>query len=105
MEKPNFDYIKELAGGDEVFEKKLLAIMVDEFPKEKEKYYNSLALGDQKLIIEIVHKLKHKISILGLKKSYETAVEYENNLRVNSSDLENEFKETLSVMTQFLASL
>jgi HPt (histidine-containing phosphotransfer) domain-containing protein len=79
--------------------------MVDEFPKEKEKYYNSLDLADDKLIIEIVHKLKHKISILGLKKSYETAVEYENNLRAGNSDLEKEFKETLSVMTQFLASL
>ena len=105
MEKPNFNYIKELAGGDEFFEKKLLGIMIDEFPTEKEKYYNYLNLGDEKLIIEIVHKLKHKISILGLKKSYEIAVEYENNLRAGNSDLEEEFKETLSVMTQFLASL
>ncbi|ANW96909.1 histidine kinase [Wenyingzhuangia fucanilytica] len=104
MEKPNLDYIKELSGGDEEFEKKLMEIMLTEFPKEKETYFNSLIMSDQKSIVEIVHKLKHKISILGLKKSYETAVDYENNLRAGNSDLENEFKETLSVMTQFLAS-
>ena len=105
MEKPNLSYIKELAGGDTSFEKKLLTIMIDEFPSEKEKYYDSLETENQELIIEIVHKLKHKISILGLKKSYDAAVEYENNLRAGNSDLEKEFKETLSVMSQFLASL
>lgn len=105
MEKPNFNYIKELSGGDESFEKKMIEIISDELPKEKEKYMKSLELNDQQALIEIVHKLKHKISILGLKKSYETAVDYENNLRAGKSDLENDFKETLSAMTVFLASL
>ncbi|MGY5354724.1 Hpt domain-containing protein [Wenyingzhuangia sp. IMCC45467] len=105
MEKPNFVYIDELSGGDDQFKKKLIAIIIKEFPKEKETYENSLKLKDQEAIIEIVHKLKHKISILGLKKNYKTAVDYENNLRAGSSDLEKEFKETLSIMTTFLASL
>lgn len=104
MEKPNLNYIKEISDGDVEFENKLWAIIQEEFPVEKEKYYSSLNIEDHESIIEIVHKLKHKISILGLRKNYMHAVGYENNLRAGSSDLENEFKETLSVITEFLES-
>jgi hypothetical protein len=39
-----------------------------------------------------VHKLKHKISILGLDKSYYLAGEYENNLKDNTTILDTDFE-------------
>ena len=104
MDSPNLDYIKEISDGDVEFENKLWAIIQEEFPIEKEKYYSSLNAKDQESMIEIVHKLKHKISILGLRKNYRNAVDYENSLRKGHSNLENEFKETLSVMSDFIES-
>jgi hypothetical protein len=41
-----------------------------------------------------VHKLKHKISILGLEKSY-LAEEYESNLKNNSTNLHSDFESIL----------
>ena len=41
-EVPNLNYIKEIAGGNEEFEKKFLSIIQAEFPKEKEDYLQNL---------------------------------------------------------------
>ena len=40
---------------------------------------------------ESVHKLKHKISILGLNKSYYIAEKFEDNLKDNSTELQSDF--------------
>lgn len=104
-ETPNLNYIKELSGGDDAFEKKILAVIKAEFPEEKKVYYKNLKANEYKLVSENVHKLKHKISILGLEKSYDLAVDYENNLRENDSTLKNEFESILQNITQFLNQL
>ena len=41
-EQPNLDYIKEISGGNEDFEKKFLTIIQTEFPKEKSDYLETL---------------------------------------------------------------
>ena len=53
---------------------------------------------------EVVHKLKHKISILGLEKGYEVAANFENNLIQNSELGKVDFESILSAITDFLAS-
>lgn len=105
METPNFNYIKQLSGGDLSFENQLLNVIQNEFPKEKETYYTSVVKGETKAIAEIVHKLKHKISILGLEKSYETAILYEESLNEGEFKYQKEFEDILTIMTSFLASL
>ena len=70
MEKPNLSYINELSGGDEAFKNKLITIIKKEFPEEKEVYFKNFKAKNFKASAENVHKLKHKISILGLEKSY-----------------------------------
>ena len=60
---------------------------------------NVLRAGDD------VHKIKHKISILGLTKSYDVAVDYENNLIENSTEGKVEFEAILQNMTSFLETL
>jgi hypothetical protein len=49
-----------------------------------------------------VHKLKHKISILGLEKSCYLAEEYESNLKNNSTNLHSDFESILKNMQDFI---
>ena len=105
MEKPNIAYIEELAGGDESFKTKILDILKEEFPEEKKSYHTNLNSGNFELTADNVHKLKHKISILGLDKSYEIAVAYEDNLREGSKALSSEFESILQTITNYLENL
>lgn len=105
MEVPNLSYIKSLSGDDTLFEMKLLNILKREFPVEKEIYYKNLKEKKYKIVAQNVHKLKHKISILGLSKSYDIAIDYENNLLENSTDLKEEFDNILTVITNYLDNL
>ena len=102
MEKPNLSYINSLSGEDKAFKKRLIDIIKKEFPLEKNVYYINLKEENYKLVAENVHKLKHKISILGLEKSYEIAVEYENNLKERNANLEKEFENILLTITNYL---
>jgi len=105
MEQPNLSYINSMSGGDKAFEQKLIDIIKTEFPEEKEVYFTNVEANNYKLTAENVHKLKHKISILGLEKSYETAVAFENNLLEGSTELQDEFESILTIMTNYLQQL
>ncbi len=101
-ENYNLSYLKELSDGDKKFENKLLGILKAEFPIEIEEYNTNIKLGALSTASENVHKLKHKISILGLEKSYDIAVKHEINLTSNNLDLQHEFEEILNNMIEIL---
>lgn len=105
MEQPNLSYIHSMSGGDKAFEQKLIGIIKAEFPEEKKVYFNNIAAENYKLTAENVHKLKHKISILGLEKSYDVAVNYENNLIDGITEGRTDFESILQTMTDFLETL
>ncbi|OUR94602.1 histidine kinase [Flavobacteriales bacterium 34_180_T64] len=105
MEEPNLSYIHSLSGGDKVFEEKILSVIKLEFPLEKAVYYKNLENKNYMKAAENVHKLKHKISILGLERSYEIAIQYENNLKANNSSLKTEFNTVLQIITNYLNTL
>ena len=105
MEQPNLSYINQLSGGDKSFEEKLISIIKIEFPEEKAVYFKNIENDNFKDAAGNVHKLKHKISILGLEKSYEVAVDFENNLLKKSTTGRDEFDNILQKMTDFIASL
>ena len=105
MEHPNLTYITSMSGGDKAFEQKLIGIIKKEFPIEKETYYTNLNAKKLKLAADNVHKLKHKISILGLEKSYEIAVEFENNLLKGETNLSEDFDSILNNITNYLEKL
>ncbi|WP_298754462.1 Hpt domain-containing protein [uncultured Psychroserpens sp.] len=105
MEQPNLSYIHSMSGGDIAFEEKLIAIIKAEFPDEKQVYYKNIAAKNYPLTAENVHKLKHKISILGLEKSYEIAVAFENNLLEGSTELQDDFESILITITNYLQQL
>ncbi|WP_179352108.1 Hpt domain-containing protein [Winogradskyella vidalii] len=105
MEQPNLSYINSMSGGDKAFEQKLISIIKGEFPEEKRVYYTNLKAKNYKLTADNVHKLKHKISILGLEKSYEIAVAFENNLLEGNTELQDQFESILKTITRYLQEL
>ncbi|MDG4715904.1 Hpt domain-containing protein [Winogradskyella marincola] len=105
MEQPNLSYIESMSGGDKAFEQKLIDIIKAEYPSEKQVYYDNIAEDNFKAAAENVHKLKHKISILGLEKSYELAVKYEHNLIENSKEGKEDFESILQNITDYLETI
>ncbi|MBC5836945.1 Hpt domain-containing protein [Flavobacterium muglaense] len=105
MEQPNLNYINDLSGDNAEFKQKLIAILKRELPEEIDVYNKEYANVNYLLAAQSVHKLKHKISILGLEKSYYIAEEYENNLKENSTDLKAVFENILESMQEFVSDL
>lgn len=81
METPNLEYIKEISGGDKEFENEMILILKIEFPEEymllkknfENKNFEEVALN--------IHKIKHKIGMLGMQKSFELATKLEQNIK------------------------
>lgn len=103
MEKPNLNYIKELSGGDLEFERKILSILKNELPEEIKLYLQTIKDKSLSKTAEVVHKIKHKISILGLEKAHSFAEIYENDLNLGKAVKHDEFSKILDNMSQFLA--
>lgn len=105
MEQPNLSYINQLARGDESIKAELIGVIKTEFPEEKKDYYNSIENKEFKKIEENVHRLKHKISILGLEKSYKIANEFEHNLRKQNLDKKEDFDKILIVISAYIETI
>lgn len=105
MEQANSEYIDELSGNDIEFRKKIIEILKRELPKEVGTYHNQIQNKNYLMAAGCVHKLKHKISILGLKKSYYIAEQFEDNLKENSTELQADFDAIMTIMQDFVAKL
>jgi HPt (histidine-containing phosphotransfer) domain-containing protein len=105
MEQANSDYINQLCGDNVEFREKMIAILKRELPEEIATYYDQIQNNNFLLAAGCVHKLKHKISILGLKKSYYIAEQFEDNLKDNSTELKSDFDVIIKIMQDFVAKL
>ena len=105
MEQPNLYYIDDLSGDDLEFKTKLIGILKKELPAEINGYSEEMASNSFSDAAQSVHKLKHKISILGLEKSYYIAEEYEHNLITGTTILKFEFETILKSMQEFVDCL
>lgn len=105
MEQPNLDYINSLAGDDDGFKAILVSTIKTELPEEIKAYNDTYSNGDLIKAAGHVHKLKHKISILGLEKSYYLAADFEDDLRNGKTALAADFDMVLATMTSFVAGL
>lgn len=105
METPNLSYIEELAGDDQEFKNKMLSIIKAELPEEINHYLQTIQQKEYKESAESVHKIKHKITILGLIKTYTIAEKYEEDLKKGDSSFHEEFMKILEVMVNFLNQL
>lgn len=102
METPNLNYIKELSGGDKAFEQKIISVLKKEFPVELKRFLVHFEEKNYKKSAEDVHKLKHKISILGLGKGYQVAVAFENELKLETHNLYDSFMNIMDQIKLFL---
>lgn len=106
MEHPNLSYIDKLSGSDKNFKAQLITILKNELPEEIEVYRYSLKNGNYLDIASHVHKLKHKISILGMEGSYKKAESFEEDLKSTGDlKLQKEFEAILSLMKDFVEKL
>lgn len=104
-EVPNLNYIKEIAGGNEEFEKKFLSIIQAEFPKEKDDYMSLLENGELEESAKVVHKIKHKLGILGFTNGYKLAIRYEEGLKYGDTKLKDDFMGVLNAVEEFILKL
>ena len=102
MEKPNLNYIKELSGGDVDFEESILNVLKKEFPIEYTLFNDNFKNGNYIEAANNVHKIKHKISILGLKKGLLLASEFEKSLKNNDIKLHQKFIKVLDKIHVYL---
>ena len=91
MEIPNMNYINELSSGDMEFKAKFIQILKTEFPLEKIEYSENIDNNRTEASSQNVHKLKHKMNILGLEESYKVAVIFEEELRLGNIRLKDDF--------------
>ncbi len=105
LEEPNLDYIDQLARDDNAVKQMLIDVLKNEFPIEQKEYYDSLAEKDFKKLASNVHRMKPKISILGLEKSYKLANDYEHNLKNNNLEGFEGFEELLQLISSFLKTI
>ncbi|UZO82254.1 Hpt domain-containing protein [Aquimarina sp. ERC-38] len=105
MEQPNLNYIEELAAGSDAFKQKLIAIVKREFPEEKETFLSNYQAKRYELTAENVHKLKHKIGMLGFEKGYEVAIAFENELKDEEYSLYPDFIRILESIEAFLIKI
>jgi hypothetical protein len=99
---PNLDYIDEIAENDIVFKNKLISIIKNEFPIEKNEFLKNIEENNFLLASQNVHKLKHKINMLGLKKGSETAIKFENELLLKNNSSSKEFILVLKLIENYL---
>jgi HPt (histidine-containing phosphotransfer) domain-containing protein len=104
-EQPNLDYFNQIASGEEEIVKTLISILKNEFPEQLKNYNNCISDSNYELAAEALHKLKHKIGLLGLEKGYIIANEYEHNLKNHNLQNKNEFEAILKNITNFIKKL
>tara|TARA_Y100001972_G_scaffold128758_1_gene191544 strand:- start:1058 stop:1378 length:321 start_codon:yes stop_codon:yes gene_type:complete len=99
---PNFSTIRKMSQGDREFEKKILSVASQELKEEVKDFNIAIAQVDYHQAAQLVHKIKHKISLLGMEKSYEIAQAFEEQLNNGSESLLSDFRVILEKMITFL---
>ncbi|WP_339714050.1 Hpt domain-containing protein [uncultured Kriegella sp.] len=105
MDKPNLNYIKELAGDDYDFELEFISIVKQEFPIEHNIYKEAIEKKDFYAAWQIVHKLKHKLNILSMEEAYKLAVVFEEELKTEDFGRHKDFCHVLDNIDNFLKTI
>lgn len=102
MEQPNLSLIKEISGNDITFQNSILEIIKKEFPVEVALFKENFSANNFLEASKNVHKIKHKISLLGLEKGLEIASAYEIALKEGVINLHNNFLEIIDKIHVYL---
>jgi hypothetical protein len=104
METPNLSFIKEIAGDDEIFQKRILEIIKKEFTEEVSLFKTNFSLKKYEDAANDVHKIKHKISLLALEQGSKKASEFEKELKEGIITLHPTFLEILNKIHVYLSN-
>lgn len=104
-EVPNLNYINQLSAGDQGFRDEIVAVIKSELIEESQIYENHMANRDYGDAADAVHKIKHKIGILGMAKCYHLAEDFEEDLRQGGLDLQQSFGKILRKILTFSKNL
>lgn len=102
MENPNLKVIKEIAGDDVDFQNSILDIIKKEFPEEVNLFSKNFNDKNFSEAAGNVHKLKHKIGLLGLENGLKTATAFEKDLKKGITKLHENFLEVLDKIHVYL---
>ena len=105
MEQPNLSYIKKLSKGDVAFEKNILGIIKEELEDEISNYHKYFKNDNLKKAKLYVHRIKHKMSILGLDESYEITNTFENSFLNSELEYQEYFESILPIMIKYLKTV
>ncbi|WP_298778516.1 Hpt domain-containing protein [uncultured Polaribacter sp.] len=105
MEQPNLSYIKKISKGEIEFEQTLLEIINEELSGEIDNYYKFLQENNFEKAKFYIHRIKHKMSILGLEKSYEITNVFEKSIKKGDFKNKEYFESILPIMLKFLQKL
>lgn len=104
-ETPNLKYLDNLADGDEAFRQKFIGILKEEFPMEQTDYVMAIKNSLYREASEHVHKIKHKLNVLGVHNGYTLAVQHENELRKGEYKYHKDFLSVLSGIEAYLKTI
>ena len=104
-EEPNIDYIIKLVGYDNELKARLIDLLKNEFPEDVAVYDGNIQKGNLTLAAENVHKLNHKLALLGYEKSYAMAQAYEQELKEGKSERRSQFEAVLQQIQDFINKL
>lgn len=104
-ENPNLSYVREIAGEDNDFAKRFIALLKEEFTLEIGMYLRHIRKQRPRDAAEIVSKSKYKLSMLGLEKGYTLAASHEQNLHMDDTTLDGEFQNILRKVNTFLKKI
>lgn len=104
-EQPNTHYIDQLSAGDQGFRDEIVAVIKSELIQETQTYENHMANSNYRDAADAVHKIKHKIGILGMTKCYHLAEDFEEDLRLGGLDLQQSFGKILRKILTFSKNL
>lgn len=102
---PNLFKFDEISDGDNDFKQIMVSILKKEFPIEKQSFFDAFESEKYKECAEVVHKLKHKIHLLGLEEGYVLSAKFENQLVNNSFELYEDFVIILETIETFLKNI
>ncbi|WNM18876.1 Hpt domain-containing protein [Flavobacterium capsici] len=105
MQQPNIEYFEKLSQGDEKIKEKFIKVLKYEFPIETEEYFQNLLSNNLETTANSVHKLKHKIAIVGLEDDYYMADKYEEYLKKGKTKYKESFEATLKTINQFISKI
>lgn len=102
-DQPNMSYVHQLSGGDRDLEKQLFEVVRKELPQEVAAFNREIQTKNFEKAAMDVHKIKHKVMLLGVAEYYYFAEAYEEELRVGINRHEDEFRRLINILQMFVA--